>query len=71
MSADTTYRLKISIDSDRKATFYINDVAYYKTAALTNDVDLIPYVGIQATGTTPGAKHMYLCRESISRIWFE
>ena len=69
VAASTTYRFKVSIDSDRKATFYINDVAYYKTAALTNDVDLIPYVGVQ-TATT-AAKAITVCYEKISRILFE
>ena len=71
VAADTIYHLKIAIDSDRKATCFINGVQYNitstsgstggtavtavqpgvaaaKTAALTNDVDLIPYIGIEA-----------------------
>jgi len=69
-AADTPYHLKISIDSDRKATYFINGIQYNatgtsgstggtavtavqpstavtKTAALTNDVNLIPYIGIE------------------------
>ena len=71
VAANTPYHLKIEIDSDRKATIFINGVQYNvantagstggtaatavqpgvqatKTAALTNDVDFIPYVGIEA-----------------------
>ena len=36
---------------------------------LTNDVDLIPYVGVQALTTT--AKQITLCYEKISRVLFE
>ena len=68
VAVDTTVHFKISIDSSRKATFYINNTAYYTTAALTNDVDLIPYVGIEGLGA---AKHFYIMQERISRIWFE
>ena len=71
VAANTPYHLKIEIDSDRKATAFVNGVQYNltstagstggtsvtavqpgvaatKTAALTNDVDFIPYVGIEA-----------------------
>ena len=71
VAANTPYHLKIEIDSDRKATCFINGVQYNvtgtsgstggtavtavqpstaatKTAALTDDIDLIPYVGIEA-----------------------
>jgi hypothetical protein len=65
----TSYNLRIEIDSARRATFYINDVAIYTTAALTNDVDLIPYVGLQQLGS--GDSSLVLCYEKISRILFE
>ena len=71
VAANTPYHLKIKIDSDRKATCFVNGVQYNitstagstggtavtaveagkaatKSAALTNDVDLIPYIGIEA-----------------------
>ncbi len=71
VAANTPYHLKIAIDSDRKATCFVNGVQYNitstagstggtavtaveagkaatKSAALTNDVDLIPYIGIEA-----------------------
>ena len=70
VAAATPYHLKIAIDSDRKATIFVNGVQYnvtgtsgstggtavtavqpgvqaVKTAALTNDVNLIPYIGIE------------------------
>ena len=69
-AADTPYHLKIIIDSDRKATVFVNGIQYnltstsgstggtavtavqpgkavVKSAALTNDVNLIPYIGIE------------------------
>ena len=70
IAASTVYHLKIVIDSDRKATIYVNGIQYNvtstagstggtavtavqpgkaaaKSAALTNDVNLIPYIGIE------------------------
>ena len=69
-AADTPYHLKIVIDSDRKATVFVNGIQYnltstsgstggtavtavqpgkavVKSAALTDDVNLIPYIGIE------------------------
>lgn len=54
-AASTAYHLKIVADSDRKARFYINDVLYVEAAALTADVDLIPYVGVMTTTTAARA----------------
>lgn len=69
VSASTTYKLKIAIDADRKAQFSINGAVVHTTGALTNDVDLIPYVGVQAL--TGAAKTMHLCYEKIGRVLFE
>lgn len=69
VAASTVYRFKIKILSSRSAEFYINDVFITRTAALTNDVNFIPYVGIQALGV--GADNMTLAYEKISRIIFE
>lgn len=66
---NTQYKFRITIDAERKAHCYINDVLVYTTAALTNDVDLIPYVGIQASDTA--AVTAVLNYEKISRILFE
>lgn len=69
VTADTNYYLKIEIDSLRQAHFYINNNEVYVSSALTNDVDLIPYVGISAS--TAAAKEIVLCMQRISRIIFE
>ena len=77
-----SYHLKIEIDSDRKATVFVNGVQYNltstagstggtsvtavqpgvaatKTAALTDDVDLIPYVGIEAGAAAAEAVNVH------------
>jgi len=92
VAADTPYHLKIVIDSDRKATCFINGVQYNvtstsgstggtavtavqpgvaaaKTAALTNDVDFIPYVGIEAGAAAAEAVNVHY--QAISRNVFE
>ena len=92
VAADTIYHLKIKIDSDRKATCFVNGVQYNitstagstggtavtaveagkaatKSAALTNDVDLIPYIGIEAGAAAAEAVNVHYT--SISRHVFE
>ena len=92
VAADTLYHLKIKIDSDRKATIFVNGVQYNitstagstggtavtaveagkaatKSAALTNDVDLIPYIGIEAGAAAAEAVNVHYT--SISRHVFE
>jgi hypothetical protein len=82
VAANTPYHLKIEIDSDRKATVFVNGVQYNltstagstggtsvtavqpgvaatKTAALTNDVDFIPYVGIEAGAAAAEAVNVH------------
>ena len=71
VAAATIYKFKIAIASDRTAQFFINDVSVYKTTALANDIDLIPYVGIQCLDATPSAQAVTLHYEKISRILFE
>lgn len=66
VAVNTTYHLRIEIDSDRKAHFYINDDEVGSSTALTNDVDLIPYVGVEGN-----AKTLILIEERISRIIYE
>lgn len=66
VAASTIYRLRIWIDSNRYAHFYINDEEVKVTAALTDAVDLIPYVGIQANEAA--AKDFTLYEQSISRV---
>ena len=84
-AADTPYHLKIVIDSDRKATVFVNGIQYNltstsgstggtavtavqpgvaatKSAALTDDIDLIPYVGIEAgAGAAEAINCHYVC----------
>ena len=92
VAADTIYHLKIAIDSDRKATVFVNGVQYNltstsgstggtavtavqpgvaatKSAALTNDVDLIPYIGIEAGAAAAEAVNVHYT--AISRHVFE
>lgn len=68
-AASTIYKFRIEIDSSRKAHFYINNSKVGVSTALTNDVDLIPYVGIQAVAAA--AKSITIHYEKISRILFE
>ena len=92
VAANTPYHLKIAIDSDRKATIFVNGVQYNitstagstggtavtaveagkaatKSAALTNDVDLIPYIGIEAGAAAAEAIDVHWT--SISRHVYE
>jgi len=68
-AASTIYRFRIEIDSDRKAHCYINDTLVYLSAALTNDIDLIPYIGMQ--NLVGGARILTVYYEKISRMLFE
>ena len=61
--ASTVYYLRIEIDSDRKAHFFINDKEVAISAALTDAVDLKPYVGVEGN-----EKHIYLVKQKISRV---
>ncbi len=65
----TIYRFRIEIDEDRRAHCYINDTLVYLSAALTNDIDLIPYIGMQNLGA--GARILTVYYEKISRMLFE
>ena len=92
VEADTQYHFKIKIDSDRKATIFVNGIQYnvtetsgstggtavtavqpgkqvVTTAALTDDVDLIPYIGIEAGAAAAEAVNVHY--QSISRHVFE
>ena len=92
VAADTPYHLKIVIDSDRKATIFVNGIQYNitstsgstggtavttvqpsksptKSAALTNDVDLKPFIGIEAGDGAAEAINVHY--QAISRLVFE
>ena len=77
VAINTPYHFKIEVDSDRKASIFVNGVQYNvtttaastggtavttgttPTAALTNDVDLIPYVGIEAGAAAAEAVNVH------------
>ena len=87
VAADTTYHLKIEIDSNRKAAIYVDGIQYNvtstsgssggtavttgtdKTAALTDDVNFIPYIGVE-TGAG-SAKALKVHWQAISRLIYE
>ena len=87
VAANTLYRLKITIDSNRKASIFVNGIQYNvtttsgstggtavtkgttPTAALTDDIDLIPYIGIQAGAAAAEASDVHY--QAISRVIYE
>ena len=69
VAVNTQMYFKIEIDSARSASCYINGNLIYKTAALTNDVDFIPYIGLQSLSAA--ADTLIVNYEKISRILFE
>lgn len=66
VAADTEYHFRVAVDAARVARFYINDVLVATSTALTDAVDLIPYIGILESAAA--AKHMYVFGQSISRV---
>ena len=87
VAANTLYHFKIEIDSDRKASIFVNGQQYNvtstsgstggtavttgttKTAALTDDVDFIPYIGIEAGAAAAEAVNVHYT--AISRAMYE
>ena len=104
VAADTMYHFKIAIDSDRKASIFVNGVQYsvtqtaattfdgstevtgttqatiaanysatnantQKSVALTDDIDLIPYIGIECGAGAAEVLNVHY--EAISRHVFE
>ena len=63
----TQYHLKIVIGADRIAKMYINDVLYTTTSALTTNIDLIPYIGVEEDGAS-SAMYLRIYGQSISRV---
>lgn len=55
VAASTGYHLMIKVDAARIPRFYINGVLVSTGAALTANVDLIPYVGVQASAVAAKA----------------
>lgn len=84
VAINTIYKLRIVIDSDRKVKVYVNGTQYglvtsvgentvsdstQLSSALNNDIDLIPFIGVQAL--TGSSKAITVCYEKISRVLFE
>jgi hypothetical protein len=87
IAANTLYRLKITIDSNRKASIFVNGEQYNvtttsgstggtavttgttPTAALTNDINFIPYVGIECGDDAAEALDVH--HQAISRLIYE
>ena len=69
VASSTQYKLRIDVDAARKAHFFIDDVEVGVSTALANDIDLIPYTGIQALSSA--AEFIEIHRISISRIFYE
>ena len=66
---NTVYRLRVTIDVNRLARLFVNETLVFTTAALTNDVSLIPFVGVLGVGANVAT--LNLSSEKISRIVFE
>jgi hypothetical protein len=83
VTANTNYKLRISIDSNRYLRIFVNGVQYNITTTegptggtavtagttsskqLTDEIDLKPYIGIEAGADSPEALHVYY--QKISR----
>ncbi len=62
MAVATVYDMAIIIDADRIARFYINGDLVATSTALTDAIDLIPYVGITGNAKTLTIRHMAISR---------
>ena len=66
VAVSTRYHIKIEISAARTAKVWINGILVLTTAALTDAVDLIPYVGVQASAAA--AKVVNVHGEAIGRV---
>jgi hypothetical protein len=66
VAAATDYKFEVRINASRAATFLINGVVVGTSTALTDAVDLIPYIGV-LSATDATAKTIYVRAEWISR----
>ena len=82
VAASTIYHLKITFDSSRQMSIFVNGVQYNitstsgstggtavttgttKSAAMTDDIDLIPYIGIEAGDGAAEAVHCHYVKMS-------
>jgi hypothetical protein len=67
IAQNTVYHLVIDIDVNRIARFYIDGVLVATSTALTNAVDLIPFIGVYCEATAALARRVYVFQTSISR----
>lgn len=70
VAASTRYRFGVVIDSGRQASFWArvgaeDPILIKRTAALTNAVDLIPYIGVETGAAAARAVTVY--QQAISR----
>jgi hypothetical protein len=66
VAASTKYHLAIKIDAQRIPRFYINGLLVVTGAALTDAIDLIPYIGVQTAAADAVGIDIY--GQAISRI---
>ncbi len=66
VAINTRYHFKITVDPDRIARMYINGVLVKTTAALTTNIDFIPYIGIIESGAS-AAMTLHVSGQAISR----
>lgn len=66
VAASTKYHLAIKVDTSRVPRFYINGQLVVTGAALTDAIDLIPYIGVQTTAADAVGIDIY--GQAISRI---
>ena len=67
LAANSVYHLKISLDSSRIVSFYVNgQLEKTSSSALTSQINLRPIVGIQSLEAAP--KLMHLCYEKLYKV---
>jgi hypothetical protein len=60
---DTDFYLQLAMQTDRTCQMWVNGVLVHTTAALTNDIDLIPFVSLRnATATGAGSQRRIYVR---------
>ena len=60
VAAATNYDIQIFVDAARVPRVFINGILYLTGAALVTGENLLPFVGVAADGTAPGAKALQL-----------
>ena len=67
VKVSTKYHIAIAINGDREADIFINGQLVRQTAALTDAIDLIPYIAVEADGAG-AAKAITVHAQLISRL---